>query len=142
LHQWIEDRIERVPISGCWIWTGTVHHSGYGQFRRKGAHRLVYQALVDEDIAGKCLCHHCDIKLCVNPEHLFIGTQKDNIDDMDKKGRRVKVPGERNGRTHLTEADVLAIRIDTRTIKKVAAAYGIGKSQVSNIKSRYSWKHI
>lgn len=140
--QWIEDRIERIPISGCWLWMGQIHHSGYGVYKKKTVHRQVYQALTGEDITDKHVCHHCDVRSCVNPEHLFLGTHLDNMQDKAKKNRSHHPTGIANGRTTLTEQDVLAIRKDTRKIREVAAAYGIGKSQVSNIKSRISWSHI
>lgn len=95
-----EKRIERIPESGCWIWLGGLQPSGYGIFRRTRAHRLAWELYKGEIPDGKSVCHRCDIPSCVNPEHLFIGTQQENMVDAFKKGR-LKVPS--NGyalRTH------------------------------------------
>jgi hypothetical protein len=138
----LEDKIEKIPIAGCWLWIGALHHSGYGIYNSRSAHRLVYQLLTGKDIGGKCLCHHCDVKSCVNPNHLFVGTQADNIADMDNKGRRANFKGEASPTSRLTENDVRAIRSDSRPQKEIAKDYGVTNKQISNIKTRYSWKHI
>lgn len=81
----------RVPIAGCWLWTGTENGHGYGQMsvNNKGrmAHRYSYELHVGAIPPGMVVCHSCDVPLCVNPAHLFLGTQKDNIRDMVRKGR-------------------------------------------------------
>jgi len=85
------------PMSGCWLWTGSVNNSGYGQFtmfgRIVGAHRVSYElhnGVIGRDNKDKTLhvLHKCDNPLCVNPDHLFIGTAKDNVTDMISKGRK------------------------------------------------------
>lgn len=82
-----------MPIteSGCWIWMGSVSSNGYGNYKIKNKqikpHRLSYELFIDEIDKGLQVCHKCDIKVCVNPNHLFIGTQKDNIQDAVKKKR-------------------------------------------------------
>lgn len=76
--------------SGCWEWTGSLS-SGYGQVTYQGrhcrVHRLVYSQAIGEIKHGFMVLHHCDNKLCVNPEHLYQGTCKDNVADMHKRGR-------------------------------------------------------
>jgi len=139
--KWIEARVERQPESGCWLWIGHVHHSGYGLYNGKSAHRLVFTTLTGTDLTGKLLCHTCDVKHCVNPDHLFVGTQRDNMQDMYQKGRQPSRKGEAN-RTHLKNEDIIAIRNDTRKHKDIAADYRISVKQVSNIKTRHSWSHI
>jgi hypothetical protein len=81
-----------VETEGCWLWTGTINKAGYGQITpRKGhkalAHRLSWMMLRGDIPPGMCVLHHCDNPPCVNPEHLFIGTAKDNMQDMYRKGR-------------------------------------------------------
>lgn len=75
----------------CWIWQGTIMNSGYGELKYKGktwgAHRYSYFKHNGEFDRNLFVCHHCDNKLCVNPEHLFLGTNQDNVDDMMQKGR-------------------------------------------------------
>ena len=94
----ITDRIKEV--NGCWEWQGYVQWNGYGKVLYKGknlsAHRLSY-ALFDGDIpAGIVVCHRCDNRKCVNPDHLILGPDKDNYEDSVRKGRRAKVDPPRN----------------------------------------------
>lgn len=93
----IEKRLELnsvpEPNSGCILWLGRINQRGYGIVKNGGkehrAHRVAYQiANPDEDITDKFICHKCDVPSCINPDHLFSGTQKDNLADMTKKGRR------------------------------------------------------
>lgn len=75
----------------CWLWIGSKNNMGYGRINIKGkiklAHRVAYELNIGEIPKGKFLLHTCDTPLCVNPKHLLIGTQKDNLQDMSKKGR-------------------------------------------------------
>ena len=86
-----ESRIERIPESGCWIWTGLLTNSGYGKIgvglKTVLAHRYSYYTFVKEIPENLYVLHKCDTKCCVNPSHLFLGTQSDNIKDMYAKGR-------------------------------------------------------
>lgn len=87
-----EERFWSHVVKGteCWLWTGAKYPRGYGQFWLEGkkvpAHRAVL-ILHGVDLADKVVCHHCDIPSCVRPDHLFVGTQSDNIRDMYAKGR-------------------------------------------------------
>lgn len=135
---------------GCWIWTGAkLVRGGYGNFvcRPIGiypglkAHRVAYMLenqvrLTPQDH----ILHKCDNPLCVNPSHLYIGTQKDNMKDMVKRGRSAK--GSDHSQAKLTEEDVYAIREDMRKQKDIATDYGISVPTVSDIKNRRSWSHI
>lgn len=75
----------------CWLWIGGVGSSGYGSFSFCGnkvqTHRFIYAACIGDIPDGMFVCHHCDVKLCVNPGHLFAGTQSDNMLDSVTKGR-------------------------------------------------------
>src|SRR5215468_8026003 len=89
--------------SGCWVWLGYQDVEGYGSLRWHGrtvrAHRLAYELTYGPVPADVCVCHTCDVPACVNPQHLWVGTNRDNQDDCTRKGRRPI--GERHGsRTH------------------------------------------
>jgi hypothetical protein len=84
--------------------------------------------------------HKCDNRLCVNPEHLFLGTNAVNMADKCAKGRQTK--GEQHGPAKLTEAAVLAIRSDPRLLRVIAAEYNVQRQTVGKIKNRKLWAHL
>lgn len=88
--QRIEHRISPEPISGCWLWMGRVNQFGYGTIGIKLTHRVVWEHEHGPIPNGLYVCHKCDVPLCVNPAHLFLGTQLDNMVDMRCKGRSPK----------------------------------------------------
>jgi HNH endonuclease len=133
----------------CWNWTASKLPFGYGQFGlggRKGqkscrAHRISY-ALANGIFDRKLkVLHECDNPSCVNPKHLFLGSQLDNMRDMFSKGRGrpARLPGAKNGSAKLTQKQVDEIRNTTGKVRDIAIQYGIGKSQVSNIRRGASW---
>ncbi len=144
-------RLERlsipVPEAGCWIWIGELCDLGYGVMRVKGkvckAHRVSYEfhsgMLIPE---GMKILHRCDVRCCINPDHLFVGTQLDNIRDMDAKGRRKSLLGTDNGRAKLTEQQVLEIRASPLGCEATGKIYGVSRSAVNAIKIRRIWKHL
>lgn len=105
--------------NGCWIWTAAVCRAGYGHMRVAGvlvgAHRLAYEHWVSPIPAGHgyhgtCVCHRCDTPSCVNPDHLFLGTMKDNNVDKSKKKRGNAPRNERHGKVRTSDAVVAEIR--------------------------------
>lgn len=139
------------PIHGrCWTWTGIIEQTGYGSIKSKGlklrAHRVSYELLVGDIPEGLCILHRCDNRTCVNPKHLFVGTNIDNVDDMIAKKRHGI--GERNGRAILTEEDVQWIR---KNYKKRHKVYGckvmakklkVSEVVISLVIARKIWKHV
>lgn len=140
----------RIDASGCWLWIGAKYYNGYGVFTlddgNHTAHRAAWLLLRGPIPHGMDVCHHCDVRACVNPAHLFLGTPSDNMLDCVTKGRyahpnRVR-RGKLNGRVKLTEDDVRQIRASTERQIDIAARYGIRQAHVSAIKLRQSWAHL
>lgn len=132
--------------TGCWNWTGAKYDSGYGQFyvrsKHYKAHRISYELHCKEIPTGLHVLHRCDNRGCVNPDHLFLGTNADNMADKVTKGRQshTGILGSANGRARLTDADVAAIRSAIGTTHHaLAAQYGISQPQISLIRSGKRW---
>lgn len=137
-----EDKYVPVPEAGCWLWIGNQRQNGYGvitnAYQQLLAHRVAYELYKSPIPKGLVVCHKCDTPCCVNPDHLFLGTQKENIHDMMKKGRkRVQ-----DGYTQFKPEDIIAIRADNRRHKLIAKDYGCGRSTISTIKRNETWKHV
>lgn len=133
-----------VTESGCWIWLLALSERGYGSIKHKGkmlkAHRaswMIYRGPIPD---GVDVLHQCDIRCCINPDHLFLGTQADNIADMLKKNRAADMRGQKNSNAKLTWDDVRAIRSMGGTNQSVADYYGVGKSIIGHIRNGDNWK--
>ena len=153
LHQRFEKFIMPEPMSGCWLWIGCLNNkaSGYGIFSSNNkpglAHRMSYQMYKGEIPNGMCVLHSCDVRSCVNPDHLFLGTYFDNAKDMFSKGRNTKLRayGESVGGSKLKESDVLEIRnlkkIGVKT-RFIVNKYNVTKENINYILSGKTWKHL
>jgi hypothetical protein len=146
--------------SGCLEWTGTKNPQGYGRLHGHGrgfqAHRYSYELHFGDIPPGVVVCHRCDNPSCVNADHLFLGTQKDNVDDCREKGRFVDgrrnlqsgalMVGERHPCAKLAEADVLEIRRlhaeGKLNQREAAARYGVAHSNIHAVVHRIHWKHL
>lgn len=124
-------------FSDCWLWIGNLDKDGYGRYKSDRAHREAYRRFKGS-IGDLQVLHKCDTPRCVNPEHLFLGTQLENIADMVTKKRQAK--GTKNRHAKLSVAQVEEIRLDIRPQKIIAANYGISQQQVSGIKTKRYWK--
>jgi hypothetical protein len=147
----------------CWLWTGGPSASGYGQIaygrnQPGAAHRVSWELHHGPIPDGLWVLHRCDVKLCVRPDHLFLGSALDNSRDMVRKGRsatgdrngarlhpdrRASTAGEHNPRARLTNAQVRSIRDRARAgvpQRGLAAAYGVAESTVSRIVNRHGWE--
>lgn len=154
LMQIFLDRTYPEPNTGCWLWGGQYNDGGYGvfklvafPFKTKLAHRCSYflhYGPFDHDKLK--VCHKCDNPACVNPEHLFIGTQQDNVIDMYTKGRspRIGPRGESAPHAKLTEKKVAKIRSlkGKKNQYEIAEMFGVAQSSISFIMSGKTWKHI
>ena len=141
--------------NGCIEWTGTCYPAGYGNvyFINKSweVHRLVWLLYRGEipqlkkSHHGYCICHKCDNRKCINPDHLFLGTQLDNVADMDIKGRRVSLPGKLNPNARLNENDIKAIRELSKqgfSQRAIARKFSITHAHVGGIVRRTAWKNV
>lgn len=142
-----ELKIERIPECGCWIWMDlTSANNRYGHIRindkKVAAHRLSWELYNGSIPDGLCVLHRCDTPSCVNPYHLFLGTQKDNAIDRENKNRHHIILGENNSMAKLTEQDILSIISDPRKQSEIARQYKIHQTHVSRIKNNHSWTHI
>lgn len=135
--------------TGCWIWQKA--NKRYGVFRTSNprkqvsAHRYSYVLHKGEITENMFVCHTCDNPICVNPEHLFLGTHMDNVNDMISKKRHVF--GIKHGNSKLSEQDVLEIKkaFDTPYWgigKDLSKKYNIDNRTISCIKLNKNWKHV
>ena len=134
----------------CWPWTGYIGENGYGVVGIRGkadkAHRVSYfikHGRIDND---RLVLHRCDVRGCVNPAHLFLGTPEDNSQDAVRKNRNTRLYGEQNGKAKLTRAAVLAIRRlcgrgGVRQ-KAVAKQFGVSEATVSYVVNGGRWANL
>lgn len=133
--------------NSCWEWLGSKNEAGQGQIRCEGrtqnASRVSYRLAFGDFDRSLDVCHHCDNPPCVRPDHLFLGTAKDNVADAVSKGRMAH--GENHVRAKLDNSAVIAIRqAFAMGVRQgfLAAKYGIDQSAISNIVRRKKWKHL
>jgi len=140
----LTERLKLNKKNNCLEWQGSLGTGGYGLIRVNGklekAHRVAF-GLVNIP-SGLFVCHHCDNPKCCNTDHLFLGTHQDNVDDRENKGRNRPPKGELQGRSKLTETQVLNIRASSLTQKELSGIYDVHPSAIHLIKARKNWKHI
>ena len=131
---------------GCWEWTGGKNDKNYGYLwvdgRNISAHRFRWMTFYGEIPKGKQVLHHCDNPECTNPDHLFLGTQKDNMMDMVAKGRHGHARGEKHYAAKLTEQDVFNIRKEILSgIRKgsIAQKYRVTTTTIRSIQTGKIW---
>lgn len=135
------------PMSGCWLWTGTSNTQGYGTFYANGrlhiAHRFSWELHNGPIPEGMLACHHCDTPPCVNPDHLFVGTHKDNAQDSLKKGRHSRANGDHWNRSSITWDDIPKIKElkeQGLTYEEIGKQYGVGPTCIYDICKNRSWR--
>jgi hypothetical protein len=141
------------PNSGCWLWLGNLKSDGYGHmivtidgsWKKRGAHRVSWTAHYGEIPEGMSVLHRCDNRACINPEHLFLGTQLDNVQDMHAKGRwkATNQHGEDSHLSKLTEPEVRRIlALTDKSSKELANEFGVSQALIVQIRARRVWKHL
>ena len=135
----------------CWNWTGCTDKDGYGRFwwdskeRSIAAPRAAIMVEGGDIPSGMMVCHTCDNRLCVNPNHLYLGNAQSNMSDKMQRGRHKVSLGSKNGKATLDESTVKSIRRRYANGEKQADIMrdlGISRQLVHDIVRRRSWKHI
>lgn len=145
--------VTRGAADECWLWQGSLTAEGYGVISRGPGQKLVYAHRLSYEIhngtfpAAFCVCHTCDVRSCVNPSHLFLGTIADNNLDMFAKGRDVQNPkfGAANHSAKLTEDQVRAIRdlyAQGMSQTELSRMFSVSQSNISDIVRRNIWRHV
>lgn len=154
-HKTLKNRFENKfsidIVTGCWNWTASLTHTGYGRIRESGlnsrtlsAHRVSYLLYKGSIQNNLLVLHRCDNRKCVNPEHLFLGTSKDNAIDRERKGRSRPQRGELNANSVLSNELVINIRNMYKNGKRlcdISREFNIATSTIFNA-IHHTWKHI
>jgi DNA-binding XRE family transcriptional regulator len=139
----------KVVVDSCHTWQGSHFKvTGYGAFwlkgQNRGAHRIAWEIVKGKIPRGLHLCHSCDNRGCVNPEHMFLGSHQDNVADMVAKARHAF--GERQTNSKLTDAQVLEIRqVYARggiSQTELGKSYGVGHTTISYVVNKRAWRHL
>lgn len=143
-------KVEPEPISGCFLWMGALNEHGYGVINRgraglgmEKAHRVAW--ILDQGIIpyGLNVLHKCDVPACVNPQHLYLGTMQDNVNDMMARGRQVSRRGTEHSFAKLNDNQVREIRRlyadGGHSYASLGRCFGMSKPQIGNIITRRKW---
>lgn len=143
-------KVDKRGPDECWKWIGSRTNQGYGNLkifgRMYGAHRVSLILAGSSIPEGYNVCHSCDNRACVNPNHLWMGTKADNMRDMAEKGRGARFPGALNPQSKLTEDEVVKIRAmyaaGDYSHARLGKLFGISESQIRSIVNGKKWKHV
>ena len=151
-RQKFDNRVDRGRVDECWIWLGATNAGGYGTLSARLAHRLAWSYEHGPIPDGMVICHRCDNPPCVNPAHLFVGTQADNAADRESKGRNAATLHperiRRGSQLHcarLTEEEVAYIKtrlLAGETISDLARKFGVDSETVGYISRGKTWRHV
>ena len=137
-YQWVEKK------DGCWKWQGGMKDNGYGLHcygkSQKGAHVRALEIEGHKIPKGMCVCHKCNNRSCVNPDHLYVGTYKQNSADQLRAGNRLQ--GETHYNAKLSEKDVKKIRSSKQGLLTLAEKYNVTDGAIRAVINRKTWKHV
>lgn len=151
IARFLSNVVDYQDKESCWQWRGIQNSNGYGRFplndKHRLAHKVSFEMFVSEIPDGLNVCHKCDNRLCVNPLHLWLGTQSQNLKDAVSKGRmnRPNTDGENNGNRKLDWQQVRTIRqmVANGTPKYLAAtAFKVSQSNIGDIVNNRTWKEV
>jgi hypothetical protein len=145
----ILQNVQMDPNGGCWLWAGSYYSDqGYGRLSIAGktvkAHRASY-AVFTGPIGGQWVLHKCDVKECVNPDHLYLGDHAANMADRTRRGRCSRqggAKGQANLASKLTDADVMALRTSAESSYRAAARLNVTPSMIRRIRRGQAWRHV
>lgn len=151
-QQRFEEKFIPDPNSGCWLWIGSIDRIGYGQFKfgrqyapNEKAHRTAWKIYRGDIPHGMHVLHSCDVRCCVNPDHLRLGTHQDNMRDKMTRGRHRSVTGIEHHSAKVSDAQVIEMRRKAAVgvgQRALAREYGLAKTTVKAIISRQTWRHV
>lgn len=146
-EQVIAENVTGGAPSECWLWTGRKDKSGYGRVQRKGpytyAHRIAWTIANGPVPDGMDVLHHCDVRNCCNPAHLWLGTHEDNMKDMHRKGRgSTKLKPEQVREIRQALAGITGKKVPSGTYQRLAAKYGVTDKQIWTIRTGRQWTDV
>lgn len=128
------------PVSGCWLWTARIHDGGYGQIANEwyiteSAHRASYRIHYLYIPSGKYVLHRCDVRRCVNPDHLYLGDHRSNMSDMVDKGRQCRAGAHRKGSSSIKISDkemrkIYKLRLGGMSWYALGKKYGVRQDTI------------
>lgn len=145
LFEKIEASSVKIPESGCWIWMKSLNHQGYGKTclgkgTNLSAHRASYEEKYGKIPNGMMALHTCDVPSCVNPDHIFLGTQQDNM--TDKVNKRRQANGENHGMSKLTKEQAFEAKYGTEDASSLSKRFNCSSTIIRQIRSGIYWKHL
>ncbi len=140
-------KVDRRGPDECWLWTGATNGRNYGKIGlgrqvdgTELAHRVSWKLHNGPIPEGMQVCHHCDVRYCVNPRHFFLGTSSDNHQDMVQKDRHTR--GERSATAKITEAQAIEIRESSLNSVDLALIYPVSARHIRAIRAGECWTHL
>lgn len=146
LAQKLDFRSVFEPRTFCRLWTGGAAPNGYGTLSYQGVqyytHHAAWICAHGPIPAGLWVLHKCDVRRCINSEHLYLGTVQDNNNDMVVRKRFRPLRGERSANARFTAGQIVDIRADRRSHRAIAADYAVSHRAIGDVKNYVTWRHV